>query len=211
MKVSTSILSIKENLQENLEKLDNSNTDYIHLDIMDGEFVLNKTWNYCFIRDLVQNIKKPLDVHLMVNDLNNYIKDFSNLQPKYITFHLEATKNVNDYINLIKSKGIKVGLSIKPNTDIDLLIPYLNLIDLVLVMSVEPGAGGQQFIESSCLKIERLKELKNINNYNYVIEVDGGINQNTIAKVKEAGADIVVSGSFVTSCSDFESRISLLK
>ena len=160
MKVSTSILSIKDNLKENIEKLDNSSTDYIHLDIMDGIFVPNSTWEYSVVRNLVEHVKKPLDVHLMVSDLDNYIKNFSQLKPDYITFHLEATDDTLKYINMIKEQGIKVGLSIKPSTSIESLKPYLNEIDLVLVMSVEPGAGGQSYIPSSTDKIIELTKLR---------------------------------------------------
>lgn len=208
MKVSTSILSIKDNLQEKVKMIDNTNTDYIHLDIMDGLFVPNKTWEYTFVEDLVKTLKTPLDVHLMVNNLDTYINDFSKLDPEYITFHFEATNDINRYINLIKSYNIKVGIAIKPNTKVELLEPYLKDIDLVLVMSVEPGFGGQKFIPSSANKIKQLKQL---NNYNYVIEVDGGINDDTILFVKEAGVDIAVSGSYITNNDNYELKISSLK
>ena len=160
MKVSTSILSIKDNFNDNIKILDNSGTDYIHLDIMDGRFVTNKTWNYDDIKDVLKDLSTPLDIHLMVSDLDYYISTFSQLKPNNITFHLEATKNISKYINMLHDKNINVGLAIKPNTDINLILPYLKDIDLVLVMSVEPGAGGQKFIESSCDKIKVLKEIK---------------------------------------------------
>ena len=211
MKVSTSILSIKDNLKENIEKLDNSSTDYIHLDIMDGIFVPNSTWEYSVVRNLVEHVKKPLDVHLMVSDLDNYIRNFSQLKPDYITFHLEATDDTLKYINMIKEQGIKVGLSIKPSTSIESLKPYLNEIDLVLVMSVEPGAGGQSYIPSSTDKIIELTKLREEYAYNYIIEVDGGINEETIYFVKQAGADMVVSGSYIINCDDYEERILSLK
>ena len=142
MKVSASILSIKSNLSDNIKILDKSGTDYIHLDIMDGNFVTNKTWDYSDIKDILKDISTPVDVHLMVSNLDYYIDNFSKLNPNNITFHLEATDNINKYINLIKEKNIKVGLAIKPNTDINLIIPYLEYLDVVLVMSVEPGAGA---------------------------------------------------------------------
>lgn len=211
MKVSTSILSIKSNLSDNIKILDKSGTDYIHLDIMDGNFVTNKTWDYSDIKDILKDISTPVDVHLMVSNLDYYIDNFSKINPNNITFHLEATDNINKYINLIKEKNIKVGLAIKPNTDINLIIPYLEYLDLVLVMSVEPGAGGQKFIDSSCDKIKLLKEIKELYGYNYIIEVDGGINADTVKLVAIAGVDLVVSGSYITNSDDYKERIDTLK
>ena len=211
MKVSTSILSIKSNLSDNIKILDKSGTDYIHLDIMDGNFVTNKTWDYSDIKDILKDISTPVDVHLMVSNLDYYIDNFSKLNPNNITFHLEATDNINKYINLIKEKNIKVGLAIKPNTDINLIIPYLEYLDLVLVMSVEPGAGGQKFIVSSCDRIKLLKEIKELYGYNYIIEVDGGINADTVKLVAASGVDLVVSGSYITNSDNYKERIDTLK
>lgn len=211
MKVSTSILSIKSNLSDNIKILDKSGTDYIHLDIMDGNFVTNKTWDYSDIKDILKDISTPVDVHLMVSNLDYYIDNFSKLNPNNITFHLEATDNINKYINLIREKNIKVGLAIKPNTDINLIIPYLEYLDLVLVMSVEPGAGGQKFIGSSCDRIKVLKEIKELYGYNYIIEVDGGINADTVKLVAASGVDLVVSGSYITNSDNYKERIDTLK
>lgn len=211
MKVSTSILSIKSNLSDNIKILDKSGTDYIHLDIMDGNFVTNKTWDYSDIKDILKDISTPIDVHLMVSNLDYYIDNFSKLNPNNITFHLEVTDNINKYINLIREKNIKVGLAIKPNTDINLIIPYLEYLDLVLVMSVEPGAGGQKFIDSSCDRIKLLKEIKELYGYNYIIEVDGGINADTVKLVANSGVDLVVSGSYITNGDNYKERIDTLK
>ncbi len=211
MKVSTSILSIKSNLSDNIKILDKSGTDYIHLDIMDGNFVTNKTWDYNDIKDILKDISTPVDVHLMVSNLDYYIDNFSKINPNNITFHLEATDNINKYINLIREKNIKVGLAIKPNTDINLIIPYLEYLDLVLVMSVEPGAGGQKFIDSSCDRIKLLKEIKELYGYNYIIEVDGGINADTVKLVAVSGVDLVVSGSYITNSDNYKERIDTLK
>ena len=196
MKISASFLTI-DNI-ENVNKLVNCDIDYLHLDIMDGIFVSNK--------NEVFNItnKKPLDVHLMVNDVYKYIDIYKKLNPLFITFHYEAVTDVLDAINYIKKFNIKVGLSIKPSTKVEEIIPYLPYLDLVLVMSVEPGLGGQQFIMDTINKIKKLKELKG----NYLIEVDGGINDNTIKLVNDA--DIVVVGSYITS-GDYEERIKNLK
>ncbi len=196
MKISASFLTI-DNI-ENVNKLVNCDIDYLHLDIMDGIFVSNK--------NEVINItnRKPLDVHLMVNDVYKYIDMYKKLNPLFITFHYEAVTDVLDAINYIKKFNIKVGLSIKPSTKVEEIIPYLSYLDLVLVMSVEPGLGGQQFIMDTIDKIKKLKELKG----NYLIEVDGGINDNTIKLVNDA--DIVVVGSYITS-GDYEERIKNLK
>lgn len=195
--ISASFLSIKDNLKENIKKLDNTTIDMLHVDIMDGIFVPNKTWNNYEVKELLNDTKKEKDVHLMVNDVKKYIDDFKIINPTYITFHYEAVDNIFDTIRYIKSLNIKVGLSIKPNTLIKDIIPYLEYLDLVLVMSVEPGYGGQTFIDSSINKINDLYELRNSNNYHYLIEVDGGINDKTAKMCNKA--DILVIGSFITN------------
>lgn len=210
MKVSASFLSIKDNIKSNINVLDKSTIDYLHLDIMDGNFVQNKTFNIDEIRDLLSDTTKPKDVHLMVNNIKKYIDDFSILNPEFITFHFEATYDSEEIIEYIKSKNIKVGISIKPNTSIESIIPYLPLIDLVLIMSVEPGMGGQTFIEEVVSKIDTLKELREDNkDYNYVIEVDGGINDETIKLC--SNADILVVGSFITDSNNYQEQIDKLK
>lgn len=208
MLLSTSYLSIKEDLEEKLKILDKTSTNYIHVDIMDGHFVPNKTLEFNKLYPILNNLNKPLDVHLMVYDAFKYIDNYSKLHPLFITVHYEIEKNVNDVINYIKRKNIKVGLSIKPSTSVNRIIPYLEKVDLVLVMSVEPGMGGQTFIDSSTDKINELKRLRDTNNYNYLIEVDGGINSDTINKA--LNADIVVSGSFITNSDNYEEQIQKL-
>lgn len=207
MLISGSFLSIKNNLKENIIKLDKSNIDYLHLDIMDNNFVPNITWDIETIKDLLKGTNKKYDVHLMVNDVYKYIDEYSELNPEYITIHLEACNQVMDVIKYIKNKNIKVGLSIKPNTSVKELIPYLKYIDLVLVMSVEPGFGGQTFIANTTNKLRTLNELKR--EYNFIIEVDGGINDNTIKYCMYA--DIIVVGSFITNSEDYNKQIELLK
>ncbi len=192
MKISASFLSIKDNLKENINLLTKCDIDYLHLDIMDGKFVPNQTWSIYDIKNVI-NYDKPLDVHLMVNDVYKYIDEYQILKPEFITFHYEISLDILDIINYIKKYNIKVGLSIKPSTKIEEIIPYLPYLDLVLVMSVEPGFGGQSFIMECIEKIKKLKELKS----NYLISVDGGINDQTISLVKDA--DIVVVGSYITS------------
>lgn len=200
--LSISILGIKDN-NDKLIELDNLNPDYLHLDIMDGKFVSN-TVDMSLLPELVTS----KDIHLMVEDVKAYVDVYKKYNPEYITFHVEIG-NTKELIDYIHSLGIKVGLSIKPGTNLAEIKPYLHMIDLVLVMSVEPGRGGQTFIEDS---IERVKELSNIridNNYNYKIEIDGGINQDTIKLVPEC--DLFVVGSYITSSDNFKERISSLK
>jgi len=204
--ISVSILGIKEDIKNNINKLDKSNIDYFHVDVMDGIFVQNKTED---IIDILSETKSKKDVHLMVKDIKKYIDLYSKLNPTYITFHFEATQNPKEIIEYLKKKNIKIGLSIKPNTDVEQIKELLSEIDLVLVMSVEPGKGGQQFIENSTNKINKLYELRTQNNYNYIIEVDGGINNITKGKVKNA--DILVVGSYITNSENYEEQIQKLK
>ena len=208
MKVSTSILSVKDNLKEAIDNLNNTSTDYIHLDIMDGVFVENTTWTADTLRSVLINNTKPLDVHLMVRDVKSYVDSFATLNPEYITFHYEAIDDIDSMINYIKSLGIKVGISIKPNTKIEEIYNYLPKVDLVLVMSVNPGMGGQEFILGTQIKVNGLKEYKLNNNLEYLISVDGGINGDTVKLIRNA--DIAVSGSFITK-NNYEESINKLK
>lgn len=196
--ISISILGIKDNLDK-IKEVDNLNPDYIHIDVMDGLFVNNKV-------DMLTlpylNSKK--DIHLMVFNIKNYIDMYKKYNPEYISFHYEATDDIIETINYIHSLGIKAGISIKPNTNIECILPYLDKVDLVLVMSVEPGAGGQQFIETSEDKINKLYELRSNNNYNYMIEVDGGVNN--ITKDKCNNADILVVGSYITKSENMNEK-----
>lgn len=193
MKLSCSYLSSNDK-ENTIKKLNNSNIDYIHLDVMDGEFVDNKTLDFNRLRNYFYHNKKNIDVHLMVKNVKLYTELYSLLNPKYIIFHLEVG-NALELINYIKNKNIKVGLAINPNTNINELKPFLDKIDLVLVMSVIPGKGGQSFIESSLDKIKQIRKL----NSNIIISVDGGINNTNIKKIKEAGASMCVVGSYITN------------
>lgn len=208
MKIAASFLDIKGPIQEEVTKLSNLDVDYLHLDVMDGIFVENKTFTYEEFNEITKYSVKPKDVHLMVSDVKRYIDEFSKLNPEFITFHLEAASEVSGVINYIHEKGIKVGISIKPVTDVSEIVDYLKYIDLVLVMSVEPGKGGQSFIEESTKKIEQLYNLREKQGYNYVIEVDGGINNKTIKLCDKA--DIVVVGSYITK-QDYEEAIRNLR
>ena len=206
MKIAASFLSIKDNKKEEIKKLDKLNIDYLHVDVMDGIFVPNKTMSITEFKEVLEDTNTKKDVHIMVSDVKKYVDDFSALKPEYITFHYEAVDNHIEIINYIKSKDIKVGMSIKPNTDIKEIEYLLNYIDLVLVMSVEPGRGGQSFIADSIDKVNYLYELKD--KYNYVIEVDGGINKDTIKLIDKA--DIAVVGSYITN-GNYEENIESLK
>lgn len=188
--ISISILNIKDD-NDKIISMDNLNPEYIHIDIIDGKFVSNTS----DMLDLpVLNSKR--DVHLMVYDVKSYVDIYKKYNPEYITFHVEAISNIREMIDYIHSLGIKVGLSIKPNTGIDKIFPYLGIIDLVLVMSVEPGKGGQKFIPESEDKINELYTIREKYGYHYLIEVDGGVNIESKDNCKNA--DILVVGSYIT-------------
>ena len=197
MKVSVSILSSKIKPADITKKLDSTNADYIHLDIMDGKFTENKTWTFSEVKKIISYSKLPLDVHLMVNNPEKYIEDYAMMNTSYLTFHYEAVKDVQSTIDKIKDYGLKVGISICPNTEVDVLFPYLSKIDQVLIMSVVPGKSGQSFIETSPEKIKKLKEEIEKQNVKTIISVDGGINNETGLLCKEAGVDMLVSASYI--------------
>ncbi len=192
--ISVSLLSMRDDLLKYINIINKENIDYIHLDMMDGLFVPNKSFSYEEIKLIVDNINKPLDVHLMVEDIDNYIKDYYMYNTEYITFHYEVLKSL-DPIKKVKSHGIKCGISIKPDTNIEVIYDLLDKIDLVLIMSVEPGKGGQAFISSSLNKIKLLKEEINKRKLNVKISVDGGINEITGLESLKNGADILVIGT----------------
>ncbi len=208
MKIAASILDIKEPKTEEVTKLSNLDIDYLHIDVMDGIFVENKTYGFEEFYNMTRFSNTPKDVHLMVSDVKKYIDEFKMLNPDNITFHYEAASDPLSVINYIHSLGIKVGMSIKPGTPVSEITDYLNYLDLVLVMSVEPGKGGQSFIDDSTRKIEELCTIRSNNNYKYVIEVDGGINDETIKKCSKA--DICVVGSFITK-NNYEDSIRKLR
>lgn len=207
MKISTSILNTKDKYNSIIQ-LNNTDTNYIHLDIMDGIFVSNKKFTIEEINKISLITKKPLDVHLMVSDPLKYInniKNFSNINN--ITFHIEIKQDISKIISTIKKLNIKCGIAINPSTQIDKIIPYLKNIDIVLIMSVNPGYGGQEFIDIT----SKITEISKYNKQNsFIIEVDGGINNLNIKRIKEAGATTVVVGSFITN-GNYEERIKILK
>ena len=198
IKISPSILSADfSQLGNEIKKLEDGGADLIHVDVMDGHFVPNLTIGPPVIKTLRKYTKLPFDVHLMISPVHKYIKDFSDAGADIITFHPEATENIEETISLIKSLKKIVGVSLNPNTEIDIIRSNLKDIDLVLVMSVYPGFGGQKFIPDVLKKIKTLKEIKDKNNYSFDIEVDGGINFSNSKDVLNAGANILVSGTTI--------------
>lgn len=206
MKVAISFLKSKYNINDTIKEINNTNAEYIHVDVMDGNFVSNKTDDFI---DILNNSEKPLDVHLMVDNPINYIIQYKNLKPEFITIHSEINYNIKDLIDLIHSYGIKAGISIKPNTSIESIEEYLNDVENVLIMSVEPGLGGQKFMDSILYKIEILTKLRKEKKYNYEISIDGGINDETINRVRDV--DFVISGSFICMSDNYQEQINKLR
>ena len=198
IKISPSILSADfSKLGEEIVALEKAGADYIHIDVMDGHFVPNITIGPEVIKRLRPITKLTFDVHLMISPVNNFIKDFAEAGSDIITFHPEATENVSETITLIKNLGKKVGISLKPISPISLIEPYLDQIDLILIMSVNPGFGGQKFMPEVLDKMKKLKNIVSKKKLNIDIEIDGGINFDNSKKAKEYGANILVSGSTV--------------
>ena len=200
-------------LGKDIKKLENAGADMIHVDVMDGHFVPNITIGPPVIKSLRKYTDLPFDVHLMISPVHKYIEDFSKAGSDIITIHPEATENVKDSIDLIKSLGKKVGLSLNPDTPIDTIKKYLDQIDLVLVMTVYPGFGGQKFISKVLNKIKNLKNIKDENKFRFDIEVDGGINFKNNKLAIEAGANILVSGTTIFKNNDgnIKKNIDLLR
>ena len=208
MILAPSILTVKEEERNNiLQELIDLGIIYLHLDIMDGKFVPNTTPGVSLLKK-INKFDFVFDTHLMVEDPINYIDKFYKAGSDIITFHYEAVDNVQQVINKILSLNIKCGISIKPNTDPTVLLPYLKDLDQILIMSVEPGFGGQKFMENALEKIKYLDKLRNSNEeYHYLIEVDGGINLSNVTKIREAGANVVVMGTALINSSDKASLI----
>ena len=217
MEISTSLLSVKkEDIIQTIYNLEVAHTDYFHIDVMDGRFVENDTSEtmriYCEYLNQITNV--PIDVHLMVTNIKEYIDSYSIFDPNIITFHYEACKNkeeVYKYIGQIKGRECKVGLAIKPNTNIDEIVEFLPKINLLLIMSVEPGKGGQKFIESTTQKIKKAKTKIDELNLETEIEVDGGVNLENSKEIKEAGATMLVSGTAIINSKDYNYTIRKMK
>ena len=214
IKISPSILSADfSKLGNEIQDLEKAGADFIHIDVMDGHFVPNITIGPEVISKLRKYTSLPFDVHLMVSPVHKYIKNFANAGADIITIHPEATKNLKKTIKKIRSYGKKVGISLNPKTSIKKVLPVLNLIDVVLIMSVEPGFGGQRFIKSVLKKSKKQKEEISKKKLRVKIEMDGGINFKNVNLVKKSGVDIIVSGTtiFKENGGNYKKNIKLLK
>lgn len=217
MEIATSILNVKE--AESIKtfyRLEIAHTDYFHIDVMDGNFVKNNTIELMErYADSLKNITNiPLDIHLMVKDIKKYVDEFASCMPRNITFHIEATENKEEAIQLIKyikEQDCKIGIAVNPETDITEIYDLIPLVHNVMIMTVEPGKGGQTFITDMTKKIAKLKSYITDNNLDTEIEVDGGINLDNIQEVKNAGADIAVVGTFLINSKDYKDTINKLK
>lgn len=211
MKVSVSFLNSLYSFNKTIKKINESNANYIHVDVMDGIFVNNITY---FDKDMLKelkNSKKEKEVHLMTLNLKKYIDLFSFIKPMIIYYEFEATTNHNKVIKYIKDKGCKVGIAINPFTDMDSLKPYLKKIDAVLIMSVIPGYGSQKFLDDTSSRISELENLRKKTKTKFLINVDGGVNNETLSTLKDNSIDIVVAGSYICNCENYNKKIDELK
>ncbi|MHC5228552.1 ribulose-phosphate 3-epimerase [Enterococcus sp. LJL99] len=212
MKIAPSILSADfANLERDIQLVEKLGADYIHVDVMDGQFVPNITLGPNVVSAIRPVTKLPLDVHLMIVDPENYVDAFAKAGADIITVHQEATPHIHRAMQMIKASGVKAGVVINPGTPLCAIEHVLDLADLVLIMTVNPGFGGQSFIESSLDKIAQLKEWKETKGYTYEIEVDGGIVPETAKRCKEAGADVFVAGSYIYNSESPKDRIDALR
>lgn len=212
-KVAPSILSADfSKMGEEVENIVEAGADYIHLDVMDGKFVDNITFGFKMIKDLRKLTSAVFDVHLMIDEPETYVDRFIESGADILTVHLEAVKKpIIDVVKKIRARGVKSAVSIKPKTDVNLLKPLIPYVDMVLIMSVEPGFGGQAFIESSLDKVKAVKEMIKAENRDIEIEIDGGINEKTAAAAVSAGVDVLVAGSYVFKAEDRKKAIAFLK
>ena len=212
MKISPSILSADfANLERDIRLVEEGGADYIHVDVMDGHFVPNLTFGANIVSAIRPITKLPLDCHLMIENPENYIADFAKAGADIITVHVESTHHIHRAIQLIKNHGVKAGVVINPGTAIESIMPVLSEVDMVLVMTVNPGFGGQSFIKETVSKIVLLDTLKKDKGYNFEIEVDGGISPETAKICKDAGATVFVAGSYIYDAQNPIERLTCLK
>ncbi|MCA5013571.1 MULTISPECIES: ribulose-phosphate 3-epimerase [unclassified Enterococcus] len=212
MKLAPSILSADfANLERDIQLVEKLGADYIHVDVMDGQFVPNITLGPNVVSAIRPTTKLPLDVHLMIIQPENYIEEFAKAGADIITVHQESTPHIHRAVQMIKASGVKAGVVINPGTPLSAIEYVLDLVDQVLIMTVNPGFGGQSFIESSLNKIAQLKEWKDTKGYTYDIEVDGGIEPETARRCKEAGANVFVAGSYIYNSESPKDRIAALR
>jgi ribulose-phosphate 3-epimerase len=210
--ISPSVLSCDfANIQRDVEMINNSSADWFHVDVMDGVFVPNISFGFPVIAAIKKHAKKPLDVHLMIANPDQYIEEFKKAGADILTVHYEACPHLNRTIQAIKAAGMKAGVALNPHTPVDLLQDVIRELDLVLIMSVNPGFGGQKFIQNAVLKVEQAKNLIHRFGSHALVEVDGGVNLETGNELVKAGADVLVAGSFVFGSADPKATISELK
>lgn len=212
MKVAPSLLSCNFlNLQQEIKRLEEAGVDYIHFDVMDGNFVPNISFAFPILNQIRQVTDLTIDTHLMVQDPERYIQTFAEAGSDIITIHVEATNHIHRAVQMIHATGKKAGVTLNPGTPIESVVPVLKDVELVLVMTVNPGFGGQQFIENGIEKIKFLKDYKEKHHLNYEIEVDGGVNKDTAKTCIEAGADVLVAGSYFFKHKDLSIPTSVLR
>ncbi|MEN9998913.1 MAG: hypothetical protein RI922_1903 [Bacteroidota bacterium] len=210
--ISPSVLSCDfANIQRDVEMINNSTADWFHVDVMDGVFVPNISFGFPVIEAIKKHATKPLDVHLMIEDADKYIEDFKKAGADILTVHFEASRHLHRTIQAIKAAGMKAGVALNPHTPVDLLSDVIEELDLVLIMSVNPGFGGQKFIQNAVLKVEQAKNLIHRRGSRALVEVDGGVNLETGLELVKAGADVLVAGSFVFNSPNPTETIAALK
>lgn len=211
-RIAPSILSADfANLQRDIEMINRSQADWFHVDVMDGVFVPNISFGMPVVKAVHQHAKKPLDVHLMIVDPDRYIKDFKACGAEILTVHYEACTHLHRTLQAIRAEGMRPGVAINPHTPVIALSDILGDVDLVLLMSVNPGFGGQSFIENTFAKLSQLKALRKERGLSFLIEIDGGVNDSNAAKLIHAGADVLVAGNYVFASNQPEEVIAVLK